>query len=889
MRSWILGGLLLAAGAPPAQDAPDVVAASIAAGRGDALVAEGRAADALVQFTQAMQRAPDDAQARLRALAVLNEHTFPLARARLDHTGPVLAGEWSADGARFATGGADGKVNVFDTSASRLLTAPAAHPGGVLALVFSADGRELATAGADGKARVSDARTGKALAEFDAGSPVSSLSFGENERLLVVGNEAWLWDWKTEQPARRLPVPAPIRAARLAARGHLLAVALDTQVLLFDARNGGLLRALTVGASALEIDPGGMRVATATGSKVRLWDAVTGREIFKLAHDGKVNALAFSADGRRLATAAADARARVWDLETGELLGPPANLDGAVLDISLSANGTRLATLTARNTAHVWDAATGQPVTIRVMQNGRQLLAKLSPDGGWLLTGEDNGAVRWWDARPFVNRTGPFVLATGWSALHRGAVSDLALTRGEDDRTLRLVNATTGTPVGRPMTLGAPVVQSAFNPSGTRVVTVDEAGNLQTWDTATARQLGATLAVLKPGEFPLQFSPDGRLLAVNFADGVGAISLATADAVAFEFDLGATVETFAFRADSARLFIGGENGRGRLWSPKSARPLASLNHTATIYAAEFDPTNRLLATASADGTARLWNAETGTRFGAPLAHESAVRALAFSTDGAWLATGTEEGKVRIWNTATRALAAGPREFAASVQQLTFGPTGRWLQVDYGPEPGDTMCEVVNMPTLTPLPRPAGPLSGFTFGPKARRLLVTFHDNSAQLFDSATGRPVGMPLTHDGAISSAIFTRDGRTVLTASWDSTARVWDSSASWPLTGPLVQPGPVTQAAFSMDETRVLSLVGERDLIVTPLGPWTHPAPDWFPILVEALTGVRVGDNGTTEYTDAQRSILLDELRKRFATAPPGDAWSAWGRRFLTERVAR
>jgi WD40 repeat protein/tRNA A-37 threonylcarbamoyl transferase component Bud32 len=93
----------------------------------------------------------------------------------------------------------------------------------------------------------------------------------------------------------------------------------------------------------------------------------------------------------------------------------------------------------------------------------------------------------------------------------------------------------------------------------------------------------------------------------------------------------------------------------------------------------------------------------------------------------------------------------------------------------------------------------------TFSPDGRRILTASKDQTARVWDAATGEPVGQPLRHKHQVYHAAFSPDGRRVVTASFDHTARVWDATTGQPVSPPLPHDGLVFHAAFSPDGSRV------------------------------------------------------------------------------------
>ena len=94
-----------------------------------------------------------------------------------------------------------------------------------------------------------------------------------------------------------------------------------------------------------------------------------------------------------------------------------------------------------------------------------------------------------------------------------------------------------------------------------------------------------------------------------------------------------------------------------------------------------------------------------------------------------------------------------------------------------------------------------------FSPDGQKLVTLSSDNTARLWDAATGKPVGEPMKHHGYVYSARFSPDGQHVLTASTDGTARLWDAASGKPLGEPMKHGGEVTLAQFSSDSQRVVT----------------------------------------------------------------------------------
>jgi WD40 repeat protein len=248
----------------------------------------------------------------------------------LDHPGPARALAFSPDG-RLAVGGTDPDVYLYQAGARHPVGVPIRETG---SLAFSPDGRILAASSyLDHEILLWDLAAGRERARLRGHeSPVTSLAFAPDGRSLASGGESdraiVLWDPATGRPRRRLGVlPVPVTCLVYSPDGHWLAWndVRDSQVRLWDLEGRRLDRSIaSVSSSArnpLAFSPDGRMLATARyDGVVRLWDLSTGTELRRLGEPGdRLTGVAFSPDGRLLAAIGTDADIRLWAL--ADLLG----------------------------------------------------------------------------------------------------------------------------------------------------------------------------------------------------------------------------------------------------------------------------------------------------------------------------------------------------------------------------------------------------------------------------------------------------------------------------------------------------------------------------------------------------------------------------------------
>jgi WD40 repeat protein len=166
------------------------------------------------------------------------------------------------------------------------------------------------------------------------------------------------------------------------------------------------LRGHSYSVYGVAFSPDGKRLATASGDQTaKVWDAESGKELLTLrGHSGRVFGVVFSPDGKRLATTSADT-AKVWDAESGKELLTLRGHSGNVLGVVFSPDDKRLATASWDKTAKVWDAESGKELlTLRGHSDPVNGVA-FSPDGTRIATGSGDGTVQVYalDPRELLN------------------------------------------------------------------------------------------------------------------------------------------------------------------------------------------------------------------------------------------------------------------------------------------------------------------------------------------------------------------------------------------------------------------------------------------------------------------------------------------------------
>ncbi|GLS24273.1 hypothetical protein GCM10007874_72950 [Labrys miyagiensis] len=200
-------------------------------------------------------------------------------------------------------------------------------------------------------------------------------------------------------------------------------------------------------------------------------------------------------------------------------------------------------------------------------------------------------------------------------------------------------------------------------------------------------------------------------------------------------------------------------------------------HKGYVSGAAYSPDGKLMATASEDGTARIWDAVSGAELHVLSGHLSTVRSVEFSPDGKTLLTASDDRTARIWDATTGMELKRLIGHAAGIWRAHFSPDGK-LIVTAGWDRQARIWDAVTGETTHILVGHTSYLVDAVFSPDGKELATIANDKVGRLWNSDTGVEIATLTGHEGTISFVTFSPDGTKVLTGGLDSSAHLWDAT---------------------------------------------------------------------------------------------------------------
>lgn len=632
-------------------------------------------------------------------------------------TAPGLAPSiaFSRDGRLLAASAADNSVKVWDVNSGRevlTLTGPQGTISagfGVYFIGFASDNRLVTVSDA---ARVWDLNTGRELRTLELSSPATSGYTGTEAGMALSpdGTQFVMLDDDSEAQARVIDLSSgrEVRRVKLSDKrvdtisfvftpdGRVLAAGIiEKRLKLWDltAKKDQDLGQTTKDYSQVKFSRDGRLLALSENYVVKIWEVASGREVTQLkvpnsgAFVSQADAfMAFSEDGKRVATGGFDTDTIVWETETAKRVSNLTGRTNMAYNVAFSADGTLL-TSGGRTR---WDLRTGSGLRIvpapassektygvpspdgrvvAVMKPNASVVSLVeTPSGLPLFTLTPSGDAGVVEKMRFSRDGTMLAVVYGSAELHSQApVGPTSYMRGSQ---VKIWDVKTGREL-RSVAANELPNEADFSADGRVVATIGSMGQVSLWDAQSGSRLhelrsspmaAFTPPQIKPGQMPTM--PNMADIAAMMTNVMGSMAAGT---------MGRTVTSLAFSPDGKTLVTGG-------FESKSNIDLAAMMSGKRPKGSKTPDPQDLMKDLKVEpvGQVQIWDVASGREIGNLTGHGRAVAKVAFSRDGKLLATGGTDNTIKIWDLAAKRELATLTGHTANIESLDFHPDARLL-------------------------------------------------------------------------------------------------------------------------------------------------------------------------------------------------------------------
>ena len=628
----------------------------------------------------------------------------------------------------------------------------------------------------------------------------------------------------------------------------------------------------------------GKLLAVGTYIGTWLYDAHTWDELFCLTgHTQPVASIAFSPDGKTLASASYDKTIRLWNTKTGE---HKATLTGFLGTVVFSPDGKTIATENY-DVIQLWDAVTLKQKDALTKYSGGRLALAFSPDGKTLASIHADNTIRLWDVQTGEHK----ITLTG----HKNSIGAVAfspdgtiLASGSWDNTVRLWNLKTEKLLATLMEHTRSINDLAFSPNGTILASGSWDNTVRLWNPKTGKLL-ETLSEHTESVTALAFSPDGRMLSSGSTDGtIRSWNLQTGEKHTLLHTL--HMPLMALSPDNKTLATA-ENREIQLWDVNTCQQNASLTgHTDKITSIAFSQ-DEITFTSKSAKEHLLWDARTGTHLKKVIVPpddifwKGEIYSKVLSPDATTYVLDKKDGTIEFWNTQTRKFKTTPKKHTEWISMYAFSADGSMLATG-GSDYTIQLWDVVAGKHKATIAKKVGPISALAFSRDGTMLASGNSSGGVYLWNLKTGAYTStaghqhLNPTGKNSINTLVFSVGDTTLASGSKDHTIRLWDTKTGNIRNTLVGHKGEVTSLMFSTTDEILVSSSNDGTILFWDVTPFVDtnavvrisPSPVQSPNVGEQLT-LNIDVSGAKNVTGYQVAVDFDRTALRYVSSKNGN----------------
>ena len=468
-----------------------------------------------------------------------------------------------------------------------------------------------------------------------------------------------------------------------------------------------------------------------------------------IGHSLGVATAVFSPDGKRMVTSSLDNTVKIWEVNTGLLLGDLRGHTDTVLAANYSPDGKIIVTAAEDGMIKIWDANTTVLLRDIKAHAGKIYMAEFSPDGKKIVTASEDRTAKVWE------------IASG---------KMLADLKGHS----------------------APIWPAWFSPDGKKIITGSNDGVSKIWDASSGTLLVDLLGhSLEIGS--AEFSPDGKKIITSSMDSTVKIWDAATGKILIDLSEHIDYVRFAHFSPDGKKFLSGSNdGKVKIWDVSTGKKLFELlgkkkepgdnfadYYPDVVMAAHFSPDGKKILTAYMDSTAKIWDAATGKLILNIKKDYEYVNSASFSPDGKKFVLALAYAHAAVYDEATGKLLSDLKGKVNQIQAPQLSKDGKKILVSAISGPAKLLDAATG--ELIAKFQCDGNDARYifaSFSPDEKKILVTnYLANTLRVYDAITG---ALLLELKGHTKEAFghFSSDSKRITTYASDSTCKIWDAT---------------------------------------------------------------------------------------------------------------